>query len=101
MSNTASIMSILACLVLGIAIAAAGSPGSIYLLDLPSFAIAASIGFILHWLIFIPSYIYQTEHYFDLTGSASYISIVLFTFLALSGLHERSILIGVLIIIWL
>ena len=100
MSNTASIMSILACLVLGIAIGAAGSPGSIYLLGLPSFAIAASIGFILHWLIFIPSYVYQTEHYFDLTGSASYISIVLFIFLALSELNIRSILIGVLIIIW-
>ena len=100
MSNTASIMSILACLVLGIAIAAAGSPGSIYLLGLPSFAIAASIGFILHWLIFIPSYIYQTEHYFDLTGSASYLSIVLFTFLALSELDIRSILIGVLIMVW-
>jgi len=100
MSNTASIFSILACLVLGIVIAAAGSPGSIYLLGLPSFAIAASIGFILHWLIFIPSYIYQTEHYFDLIGSISYISIVLFTFLALNNLDIRSILIGLLIMIW-
>ncbi|HIO05183.1 MAG TPA: DUF1295 domain-containing protein [Gammaproteobacteria bacterium] len=80
--------------------ALAGSPGSITFNGLPSFALAASIGFILHWLIFIPSYIYQTEHYFDLIGSISYISIVLFTFLALNNLDVRSILIGLLIMVW-
>ena len=90
MSNAASILSILACLALGAIVALAGSPGSITFNGLPSFALAASIGFILHWLIFIPSYIYQTEHYFDLIGSISYISIVLFTFLALNNLDIRS-----------
>jgi len=100
MSNTVSILSILACLAFGAIMALAGSPGSITLYGLPSFALAASIGFILHWLIFIPSYIYQTEHYFDLIGSISYISIVLFTFLALNNLDIRSILIGLLIMVW-
>jgi steroid 5-alpha reductase family enzyme len=99
-SNTASILSILACLALGTIMALAGSPGSITFNGLPSFALAASIGFILHWLIFIPSYIYQTEHYFDLIGSISYISIVLFTFLALNNLDVRSILIGLFILVW-
>lgn len=100
MSNAASILSILACLALGVIVALAGSQGSITFNGLPSFALAASIGFILHWLIFIPSYIYQTEHYFDLIGSISYISIVLFTFLALNNLDIRSILIGLLIMVW-
>ena len=100
MSNSASILSILACLALGAIVALAGSQGSITFNGLPSFALAASIGFILHWLIFIPSYIYQTEHYFDLIGSISYISIVLFTFLALNNLDIRSILIGLLIMVW-
>ena len=100
MSNFASILSILACLALGVIVALAGSQGSITFNGLPSFAVAASIGFILHWLIFIPSYIYQTEHYFDLIGSISYISIVLFTFLALNNLDIRSVLIGLLIMVW-
>ena len=100
MSNAASILSILACLALGVIVALAGSQGSITFNGLPSFALAASIGFILHWLIFIPSYIYQTEHYFDLIGSISYISIVLFTFLALNNLDIRSVLIGLLIMVW-
>ena len=100
MSNTASIISILVSLVLGIAIALAGSSGSIYFNGYPLFAICASIGFFLHWFVFIPSFFYQTEHYFDLTGSISYITIVLFTFFAVSNLDSRSLLIGVLIIIW-
>ena len=100
MSNAASILSILACLALGVIVALAGSQGSITFNGLPSFALAASIGFILHWLIFIPSYIYQTEHYFDLIGSISYVSIVLFTFLALNNLDIRSVLIGLFIMAW-
>ena len=100
MSNTASIISILISLVLGITIALAGSSGSISFNGYPLFAICASIGFFLHWFVFIPSFFYQTEHYFDLTGSISYITIVLFTFFAVSNLDGRSLLIGVLIIIW-
>ena len=100
MSNTASIISIFISLVLGITIALAGSTGSISFNDYPLFAICASIGFFLHWFVFIPSFFYQTEHYFDLTGSISYITIVLFTFFAVSNLDGRSLLIGVLIIIW-
>ncbi len=100
MSNKASILSIFACLIIGISIAAAGSMGSISYHGIPSFAIAASIGFLLHWIIFIPSFIYQTEHYFDLTGSISYLSVVLFIFLALSEIDIRSIIIGIFIVVW-
>ena len=100
MSNTASIISIFISLVLGITIALAGSTGSLSFNGYPLFAICASIGFFLHWFVFIPSFFYQTEHYFDLTGSISYITIVLFTFFAVSSLDSRSLLIGVLIIIW-
>ena len=42
----------------------------------PLFALCATVGFLLHWTIFIPSFIYQTEHYFDLTGGLSYLSTV-------------------------
>ena len=100
MSNTASIISILISLVLGITIALAGSSGSISFNGYPLFAICASIGFFLHWFVFLPSFFYHTEHYFDLTGSISYVAIVLFTFFAVSNLDSRSLLIGVLIIIW-
>ena len=56
--------------------------------------------FILQWIIFIPAYVKQTEHYFDLTGSMTYItSILLVTFFSLD-VDLRDILISSLIIIW-
>ena len=100
MSNTASIVSIFISLILGLIMAFAGSPGSVSFGGFPLFAICASLGFFLHWFVFIPSFFYQTEHYFDLIGSISYITIVIFTFFAVSNLDSRSLLIGVLIIIW-
>ena len=29
--------------------------------------------FLIHWLIFIPSFIYRTEKYYDLTGMVAYL----------------------------
>ena len=100
MSNTASVFSILICLILGSSLAIAGSLGSATYYGYPLFVICALVGFLLHWFVFIPSFFYQTEYYFDLTGSISYITIVIFTFFAVSNLGSRSLLIGVLIIIW-
>ena len=54
----------------------------------------------MQWIIFIPAYVKQTEHYFDLTGSMTYItSILLVTFFSLD-VDLRDILISSLIIIW-
>ena len=36
--------------------------------------------FLIHLLIFVPSYYFQTEKFFDLTGTISYVSSVLFIF---------------------
>ena len=34
--------------------------------------------FIIHILMFLPSYFYQTEHYYDLTGGITYISCIIY-----------------------
>ena len=54
----------------------------------------------LHWIIFVPSYIYQTEHYFDLTGSISYLSAIALAFYLNPSVDPRDLLIGGLIAIW-
>ena len=82
------------------ALAVAGSQGSVYVPRVPLFAICASIGFILHWIIFIPSYYFQTEHYFDLTGSLSYITSVTVAAVMHPLLDLRGLIICFLIAIW-
>lgn len=68
--------------------------------DIPVFALCAIIAFGLNWLIFLPSYLAQTEHYFDLTGSLTFVSVIL-TALALSGAQDwRAAVLAVLVCIW-
>lgn len=68
--------------------------------SIPVFALCAIIAFALNWLIFIPSYLAQTEHYFDLTGSLTFVTVIL-TALALSPEQDwRAAILAVLVCIW-
>ena len=59
--------------------------------------------FLIQFIVFLPSYYYQTEHYYDLTGGLTFISVILFSLYTKHitlGLDIRSNLIGIMIIIW-
>ncbi|MED5529709.1 MAG: DUF1295 domain-containing protein [Pseudomonadota bacterium] len=94
------IIGILTILVVSAIVAFAGSQGSVAISTIPLFAICASVGFILHWAVFIPSYLLQTEHYFDLTGALSYISTITLAAYLHPLLDLRGLIICVLISIW-
>ena len=81
-------------------IALAGSDGSETYNGMSLFIICASVSFVLHWIIFIPSFAFQTEHYFDLTGSISYLSAVALAFYLNPSVDPRDLLIGLLIVVW-
>ena len=103
MTNKASILSIIATLSVGLIIGYVGSAGSLIFNGYPLFILCACIPFIIHWIVFIPSMINQTEHYFDLIGSISYVvtCLVSLYLVALStDLSLRSIIIAFLIVIW-
>ena len=103
MTNKASILSIIATLSVGLIIGYVGSVGSLILSGYPLFIICACIPFIIHWIVFIPSMIKQTEHYFDLMGSISYVMtcvVSLYLVTLSTDLSLRSIIIASLITIW-
>ena len=72
---------------------------------MPVLFICLGTAFLFQWLIFIPSFIWETERYFDLTGSITFLTI---TGIALyfksnlsSGIADtRSIMLVVLVYIW-
>ncbi len=81
-------------------VAAAGGAGGVLVGGLSVFALCAVVAFVIQWVVFVPSFLLQTEHYFDLTGSITFVTLTLLA-LALSGpLDLRSALIGVFIAIW-
>ena len=100
MKRTVTIPATFISIALGVIIALAGSQGSELYNGVALFAICASVSYLLHWIIFIPSYIYQTEHNFDLTGSISYLSAIGLGFFLNPSMDPRDLLIGVLIVIW-
>ncbi len=100
MSKTITIPAIFASILFGYLIALAGSQGSAEYAGLSLFAICASVSYLLHWIIFVPSFIGQTEHYFDLTGTISYLTAIALGFYLNPSSDPRDLLIGVLITIW-
>jgi len=94
------LLGILIVLVISAGIALAGSQGSLTYGGMPLFFFCATIGFLLHWLVFIPSYIFQTEHYFDLTGSLSYLATLAFAFFVHPDMNARAALLCLMIAIW-
>ncbi len=62
------------------------------------------LAFLIQWIAFIPAYVLQTEKFYDLTGSFTYLSVVWYS-LALSSqnltvLNKANVIVVVLISIW-
>lgn len=81
-------------------IALAGSQESISISNIPLFGLVVILIFIIQWFVFIPSFINRTEHFFDLTGSLTFISTVLFTLMVIPEIYLRDVVIAMLVIIW-
>ena len=77
--NPKDYMIIFFSLIVSSIIAWAGSNGLEYF-DQPILNICMYISFIVHWLVFIPSYFLRTEKLYDITGTITFIILVLCTF---------------------
>ena len=95
-----AIGSIILILLIGAFLAWVGSHGSVEVYGWPLFVLCGAIAFTVNWIVFIPSYAAQTEHYFDLTGSITYVSLILFAILLNPQGDSRSVLLAVLVMLW-
>jgi len=87
-------------IIIGCLVALAGSQASSKIGDFPVFALSVGLAFLIQWLAFIPAFRLQTEKFFDLTGSITYISVISIAALLSTGLDARSILLWALVVIW-
>ena len=60
------------------------------------------LAFIIQWIAFVPAYMFQTEKFYDLTGSLTYTSVFAYCmYLATLGtINWGSVIISILVIIW-
>ncbi len=95
-----SIIGTVVALLVAAFIGFAGSQGGLQVVGLPLFATCAALAILIQWVVFVPSLLARTEHYYDLTGSLTYITVILFAFFAAGSFDPRSILIASLCLIW-
>lgn len=87
-------------ILIGVLVALAGSQGGVSIAGVPLFALSVGLIFLIQWLVFIPAYLFQTEKFFDLTGSITYISVVTIAFVFSKAMDARTILLSALVVIW-
>ena len=64
---------------------------------------AVLLAYVIHWIEYIPAYVFQTEKFYDLTGSVTYLSVVWFVFLSTYqsiSLNFGNLILVLLISIW-
>ena len=86
--------------VIGLLFALAGSQGGSSVFGIPLFALLVALAFLIQWLAFVPAFLRQTERFFDLTGSVTYISVVTIGTLLGAAVDARAILLWALVVIW-
>jgi steroid 5-alpha reductase family enzyme len=95
-----SLIGIVASVVIGALVVLAGSSGGRTAGPIAVFALCGLVAYSINWLVFVPSNLAKTEHYFDLTGSITYLSVTALA-LALSGdLDARAIIVGTMVSVW-
>jgi len=87
-------------IVVALLFALAGSQGGSTLGGMPLFGLLVGLAILIQWLAFIPAYRQQTEKFYDLTGSITYLSVVTLALVFSPGMDARALLLWALVVVW-
>jgi len=90
----------LVVVLVGLGVALAGSQGGATVAGIPIFALGVALAFLFQWLAFIPAYLRQTEKFYDLAGSLTYITVTVLAVLLSPTVDNRSVLLLAVVVIW-
>ena len=100
MKTSTSVLAIGAAILIGVLVAFAGSFGGLRWGGFPIFAWAALLAFLVQWVVFVPSWFAHTEHFFDLTGSLTYLAVVALTLVTRGSVTPYSLLVAAMVAVW-
>ena len=99
-----NIIVVVFCLFISGLISFLSSSDNLLLNGIPLIYYCTCLSFIIHWILFIPSYLQKTEKFYDFTGMIAYLSIISFAlyhkYQILGSIDFDSILLAVLVSIW-
>lgn len=99
-SNRQAIIASAIAILIGAAMSWAGGDGGERVGRIPVFALCGALAFAINWLAFIPSALKQTEHYYDLVGGITYITVTLVAVFLSRELDLRAMLVAAMVIAW-
>ena len=71
-----------------------------YLTGSESVIKAVLLAFLIQWICFIPAYILQTEKFYDLTGSVTYLTLIIFSIFSADYLGFASVIVCACVSVW-
>lgn len=95
-----SVVGTVVAVLIGAALASAGSQGGHRIANVPIYALCVAVAFLIQWIAFIPAWRHRTERFYDLTGGLTYVTVTLLAVLLTPGLDARSLLLSGLVIVW-
>ncbi len=95
-----ALIAILVAVLVAAGMAAAGGSSGVRVGEFPAFALCGLLAFVIQWLAFIPAYLLQSERFYDLVGSLTYILLALLALLMARPEDLSRMLIGGLVILW-
>ena len=98
--NRRGIIATIIVVLIAIGLAFAGSQGGHTVSGIPIFALCVAGALIIQWLAFIPAYMKQTEKFYDITGSVTYITALVVAVVLTPDVDSRSFLLFGLIAVW-
>ncbi len=99
-AGLAPIVGILVAVAFAAAMALAGGQAGATVAGASVFALCGALAFGIQWLAFIPAFALQTERFYDLTGSLTYILLALVALLTAVPEDLPRVLIAVLVMVW-
>ncbi|WP_017932302.1 DUF1295 domain-containing protein [Robiginitomaculum antarcticum] len=85
---------------IGLGMGWAGSQGGLQLGGIGIFMLCTLLAYLINWIIYVPSALAQTEHYFDLTGALTYLSMIAAALFMSGNFSARGVIASTMVAIW-
>ncbi len=95
-----SILGAAAAVAIAFAVALAGSSGGVTVAGVSVMLWVVALAFAVNWVGFVHSLLTRSERYYDLTGTATYLSVVVVALVLVGRYDARSLLLAGLVAIW-
>ncbi len=93
-------IAIVASLITGFLVILACSSNSVNASGVRLFTLCGVLAFLIQWICFTPAWFFHSERFFDLIGSATYLTITIVALIAVPEVDTRSVVLGIMVCLW-